>query len=121
MIIMDQNWESFEQAKARTEIEEYLLFDKDFLKNMIGDIFYGDKKDRPLTGGEQALMHRTYPKRRVKLYTNDYGYDLFEENIEKQTSGTKRIYLGKKVMRLLRINSKIFKSASGRYFKIVKI
>ena len=93
----------------------------DFLKEAFGDIFYGEKRDRVLSGAEQALMQRVYPERRVKLYTNDYGFDAFEEHLEKNISGTERIYLGKKVMRLLRINSKIFKSASGRYFKRVKI
>jgi len=61
------------------------------------------------------------PQRQVKVYTNAYGFDSFQENLEEGTLGTKRIYLGKKVMRLLKINSKIFKSASGRYFKRVKI
>jgi len=93
----------------------------DFLKEIFGDIFYGEKKDRPLTGKEQALMQKVYPQRHIKIYTNDYGYDSFQESIEEKTLRTKRIYLGKKVMRLLRINSKIFKSASGRYFKRIKI
>jgi len=99
----------------------YKELNVDYLNQIFSELFFDRSNDRELIGQEQALMHRVYPERNIRVHTNAYGFDSFEENIEKQTLGTIRIYLGKKVMRILKRTGKIFKSASGRHYKRIKV
>lgn len=54
------------------------------------------------------------------LYTGTGGYDLFNEYLEREL-GWGRIYTGKKVPRILGKRLKFIKSASGRYYRRLKI
>lgn len=57
--------------------------------------------------------------RSIRLYTGVGGYELFQEAME-ASAGLKRIYIGKKVMRILRrLKTPIRKSVSGRYYKLI--
>lgn len=56
--------------------------------------------------------------RKIRLYTGTGGADMFEDSLEFQITGRKRVYIGFKVLRILRrIKMDIRKSHSGRYFK----
>lgn len=55
--------------------------------------------------------------RRYRIYTGVGGMDLFEEAFEKRL-GFKRVYIGKKVPRFLRINKfTILKSRTGKWYR----
>jgi len=56
------------------------------------------------------------------IRTGRGGYELFQEGIEHATGRT-RIYIGKKVLRILRYTrGRIHKSSlSGRYYRLVKL
>lgn len=58
--------------------------------------------------------------RNIRLYTGAGGMDVFEEAMQEQV-GLKRIYLGKKVLRILRkTKTPIMKSAyTGRWYKLM--
>ena len=57
----------------------------------------------------------------MKIYTGVGGYNLFQEAMEEKLLGTKRIYIGKKVPRILRkLKTPIHKSVTGIYFKRIK-
>lgn len=56
--------------------------------------------------------------RQLRLYTGSGGADMFEEGMERSI-GLSRIYIGKKVPRLLKsLNFKIKKSYRGRYYRL---
>lgn len=58
-------------------------------------------------------------ERTIRLYTGIGGMELFEEAFEKH-AGLKRIYIGKKVLRILRTSKAVIKkSYSGRYYKLI--
>lgn len=72
---------------------------------------------------EEAIKGYFYKpmERRITIYTGVEGYDLFEEEIERQ-AGFRRVYIGLKVPRILKVMKfKIKKSPRGRYYKLVKI
>ncbi len=56
--------------------------------------------------------------RRTRIYTGVYGYDKYSEKVDNYL-GYIRVYIGKKVSRIVRKASKapIKQSASGRYYK----
>lgn len=57
----------------------------------------------------------------VVIHTGTGGMDKMGEHFEKYR-GFYRIYIGKKVIRILRkLNFKIKKSFSGRYYKLMKL
>lgn len=57
---------------------------------------------------------------KIRLYTNAAGMDIFEECVEKE-AGYKRIYLGKKVLRILRrLKNPIRTSHTGIFYKLIK-
>jgi hypothetical protein len=57
--------------------------------------------------------------RGIKIYTGVGGMDLFEEAMEEH-AGLKRVYIGKKVPRILRkLPISIKKSLSGRYYRLI--
>jgi hypothetical protein len=61
------------------------------------------------------------PTGNITMYTGVVGYDIFNEAMENQV-GLYRVYIGKKVPRLLRkMNYNIKLSARGRWYKLVKI
>ena len=54
--------------------------------------------------------------RNVKIYTGVGGYNLFEEAMERHI-GFERVYIGKKVPRILRkVHKDIRKSITGLFF-----
>lgn len=58
--------------------------------------------------------------RTIRIYTGIGGYDLFQEAVE-NGEGFYRIYIGKKVLRILRgLNPSIRKSVKGKYYKLSK-
>lgn len=59
--------------------------------------------------------------REYRIYTGAGGMELFEEAMEK-AFGFKRVYIGKKVLRILRrVKTPIKKSRlTGRYYKLIK-
>lgn len=58
--------------------------------------------------------------RNVKIYTGVGGYELLMEAMENQL-GYSRVYIGKKVLRILRrLKTPIKKSPTGRYYKLMK-
>lgn len=60
-------------------------------------------------------------ERNIKIYTGVGGYNLFEETFEEITLGTKRVYIGKKIPRILRkVHKNICKSVNGIYFYRIK-
>lgn len=68
---------------------------------------------------EEFYVDQPIQERRIKLYTGAGGMDLFEERME-QHVGLYRIYLGKKIPRILRIlNFSIYKNHRGRYYKLL--
>lgn len=56
--------------------------------------------------------------RRTKIWTGPGGYDLFQECMEKD-GGFERIYMSKKPPRFMK--SKFRRSATGRYYVLLKI
>jgi len=55
--------------------------------------------------------------RNITLYTGVGGYIMFQESLEQITLGTRRVYIGKKVPRILRkVHKKIEKAENGKYF-----
>lgn len=65
--------------------------------------------------------HDEEQKRTIRLYTGAGGADLFGETMEFKVSGTVRVYMGYKVLRILRrLKTPIHKSYSGRYYKCIK-
>ncbi len=52
-----------------------------------------------------ALKHSEWGSsgnsRQMSLYTGPYGFDMFDEAVQTSMFGTKRLYIGKKVMRIL--------------------
>lgn len=60
------------------------------------------------------------PQRRIVLYTGIGGADNFDETIERRVGYT-RVYIGKKVPRLLRsLKFTIHRSKRMLYYKLVK-
>jgi len=56
-------------------------------------------------------------ERTIKIHTGIGGYNLFQEAFEEIALGTKRVYLGKKIPRILRrVHKNIHKSVNGIYF-----
>lgn len=63
----------------------------------------------------------TEDDRSMILYTGTGGKDLYDETMENHWDFT-RVYLGKKVLRILRMSKSVIKqSANGRYYKLVKL
>lgn len=59
-------------------------------------------------------------ERKIVIRTGTGGYEMFQEGMENQF-GLYRIYIGKKVMRILRISKiPIKKSLTGRYYKLLR-
>jgi hypothetical protein len=61
-------------------------------------------------------------EKRLKVYTGVYGYDMYLEKVENY-SGYVRLYIGRKVSRIVRLHSKaiIKKSVLGKYYKLLRI
>jgi len=58
--------------------------------------------------------------RSITLHTGVGGYNLFGETVDDQR-GFKRIYIGKKVPRILRkLNFTILRAPIGKYYKLVR-
>jgi hypothetical protein len=57
------------------------------------------------------------------IKTGRGGYELLQEAFEEKGSSRKRIYIGKKVMRILRAAKGTIRksSLSGRYYRLVKM
>lgn len=71
---------------------------------------------------KEVFLGEVEEERRVKIITNIYGYDMFNEAMEEIGLGMKRQYIGWKVPRFLRkLNFKIHKSVIGKYYKLIKI
>lgn len=58
--------------------------------------------------------------RNIIIRTGVGGYNMFQEAFEEQTLGTKRVYVGRKVLRILRRVHKIHKAVNGVYFFRIK-
>lgn len=70
---------------------------------------------------EKMTSYFSKPRREITIHTGIGGMELFQEAIEKKL-GFERVYMGKKVLRILRINKiSIGKSHTGRYFRKIKI
>lgn len=77
---------------------------------------------------EEAVKNTFYsdnfnsePRRQLTIQTGPYGYDSFSEAMETKMTGTKRVYLGFKIMRIMRKAFKVhYSSATKRYFKRIK-
>lgn len=69
----------------------------------------------------EVFFNRPTVDRQVKLYTNVYGVDMFEEAVVNNVSGKSRLYIGFKVPRWLRkAKINIIKSKyTKRYYKLI--
>lgn len=54
----------------------------------------------------------------LKLFTGVRGMDLFEEELTYQGTGQRRIYAGKKVLRILSKKFQFHKSRSGKWYRL---
>jgi len=80
-------------------------------------------KDISIESIKEAMESFLYipTKRKVKMYTNAYGADMFREALEENVTGKKRVYIGKKVPRWLRkgtfrINKSVY---TKRYYRVI--
>lgn len=79
-----------------------------------------DKKELAESIQEYFSYWRTPDPQSITIYTGAGGMDLIQESMDNAV-GYLRIYIGKKVSRMLRVlKSPIRKSYSGRYYKLIK-
>lgn len=99
------------------------LTNQDIIDNTISIDMETDYSNISFKELEESIKEFYYGKaesRQVKMYTNVYGYDLFEECMEGEI-GYKRVYIGRKVPRILRkLKITIRQAHSGRFYKLIK-
>ena len=84
---------------------EYKDLSLDYIKDTLSGIIREEPKDR-----------------NVRMYTNAFGVDQFEEALYNNIVPSYRIYIGKKVPRWITNNIKLHKSHyTNRWYKIVKL
>jgi len=80
-------------------------------------------KDISIESIKEAMESMVYipTERKVKMYTNAYGADQFEEALMNYAIPSHRIYYGKKMSRIIKNNVKLNKSHyTGRWYKTIK-